>query len=387
MKHLYFYLCSALLTASFCLMSCQEDTESFNNKAFISSGQTTTLLLKGNSGIIEKTVQATIAKPTQQDIHISYKTDPSLIATYNAFYYDHAIELPEECYEIPEANAVISAGSIKSTIVSIYFKNLESLDRDLVYVLPVSISDVNMDILESGRTSYFIIKGAALINTAANISNIGLYPNLANADAMNNLEKLTAEALIRVDEFGKGISTIMGVEAKFLIRIGDSEPENQIQLATANGNLSDASWVLPTKEWVHVALTWDSADGAVNLYLNGVKKGNTKTSNYRSKVNWGVHHETESESRRGFWVGYSYKEDRDLKGDICEVRVWNRVLTAEEIKARNHFYMVEPDADGLVSYWKFDEGSGSSIKDYTVNGNHLVGSSTPTWKPVELPEK
>ena len=49
--------------------------------------------------------------------------------------------------------------------------------------------------------------------------------------------------------------------------------------------------------------------------------------------------------------------------------------------------MVEPDADGLVSYWKFDEGSGSSIKDYTVNGNHLVGSSTPTWKPVELPEK
>ena len=189
MKHLYFYLCSALLTASFCLMSCQEDTESFNNKAFISSGQTTTLLLKGNSGIIEKTVQATIAKPTQQDIHISYKTDPSLIATYNAFYYDHAIELPEECYEIPEANAVISAGSIKSTIVSIYFKNLESLDRDLVYVLPVSISDVNMDILESGRTSYFIIKGAALINTAANISNIGLYPNLANADAMNKLEK------------------------------------------------------------------------------------------------------------------------------------------------------------------------------------------------------
>ena len=134
-------------------------------------------------------------------------------------------------------------------------------------------------------------------------------------------------------------------------------------------------------------MTWDSADGAVNLYLNGVKKGNTKTSNYRSKVNWGVHHETESESRRGFWVGYSYKEDRDLKGDICEVRVWNRVLTAEEIKARNHFYMVEPDADGLVSYWKFDEGSGSSIKDYTVNGNHLVGSSTPTWKPVELPEK
>lgn len=387
MKHLYFYLCSALLTASFCLMSCQEDTESFNNKAFISSSQVSTLLLKGNSGIIEKTVQAAIARPAQQDIHISYKADLSLVATYNAAYYDHAIELPEECYEIPDAKAIISAGSVKSTTVSIYFKNLENLDRDLVYVLPVSIADINIGILESTRTSYFIIKGAALINTVANISNISLYPNLANADAMNNLDKLTAEALIRVDEFGKGISTIMGVEAKFLIRIGDSAPENQIQLATSNGNLTDASWVLPTKEWVHVALTWDSADGSVNLYLNGIKKGDTKTSNYRSKVNWGIHYNNESESQRGFWVGYSYKEDRDLRGDICEVRVWNRVLTADEIKDKNHFYMVEPDADGLVSYWKFDEGSGSSIKDYTVNGNHLVASSAPTWKPVALPEK
>lgn len=385
MKHLY--LCSALLTAFFCLMSCQEDTESFNNKAFISSGPITTLLLKGNSGVIERTVQAAIAKPAQQDIHISYKADPSLVETYNASYYDHAIELPEECYEIPEANAVINAGSTKSTAVSVYLKNLKSLDHDLVYVLPVSIADANMEILESGRTSYFIIKGAALINTVANISNISLYPNLANADAMNNLEQLTAEALIRVDEFGKGISTIMGVESKFLIRIGDSEPENQIQLATANGKLSDASWVLPTKEWVHVALTWDSADGAVNLYLNGVKKGDTKISDYRSKVNWGIHYNTESEYQRGFWVGYSYKEDRDLKGDICEVRVWNRVLTAEEIKAKNHFYMVEPDAAGLVSYWKFDEGSGSSIKDYTANGNHLVASFAPTWQPVELPQK
>lgn len=388
MKHSYIYLYSALLAVSVSITSCQKEMEAFSNKAFINSDKVSTLLLKGNSTVIEKTVQTSIAQPAQQDIHITYKVEPSLVATYNAAYYDNAIELPEECYKIPEPNAIINAGGVKSTEVSIFFQNLDNLDRDLIYVLPVTISEVNMDILESARTSYFVIKGAALINTVANITGIKLYPNFSNEGAMNNLDQITAEALLRVDEFGKTISTIMGIEGKFLIRIGDSGvPDNQIQLATSDGNVTDANWILPTKRWIHIALTWDSADGAVNLYLNGVKKGNTQTCKFRSKVNWGIHYDSESNSRRGFWVGYSYSDDRDLKGDICEVRIWNRILTNEEINAKNHFYNVEPDAEGLVSYWKFDEGGGNSIADHTANGNNLVASSTPMWKTVELPEK
>lgn len=388
MKHAYIYLYSALAIISLCMMSCQEDMETYSNKIFIDSNKVNTLLLKGESETIEKVLQASIAQTNPQDIHITYKADPSLIATYNAAYYDKAIELPEECYEIPNPQAVINAGSVKSTEVSIFFKNLDILDRDLVYVLPVTIAETDIDILESARTSYFIIKGAALINTVANITGNKLYPGLSDASVLNNLSQITAEALIRVDEFGKQISTIMGIEGKFLIRVGDAGvPDNQIQLATENGNITDANWGIPVREWVHIALTWNSTDGAVNVYINGAKKGNTQTSRFRGKVNWGVHYESETEKSRGFWVGYSYSDDRDLKGDICEVRIWNRILTEEEINAKNHFYTVEPDAEGLVSYWKFDEGNGSSIKDHTVYGNNLIANSAPAWKMVELPEK
>jgi len=42
---------------------------------------------------------------------------------------------------------------------------------------------------------------------------------------------------------------------------------------------------------------------------------------------------------------------------------------------------------GLVGYWKFNEGSGTTVKDYSGNGNHgtfaaISGDTTayPTWE-------
>ena len=81
-----------------------------------------------------------------------------------------------------------------------------------------------------------------------------------------------------------------------------------------------------------------------------------------------------------------YEAARYLDGDICECRIWNRVLTVEEIQAKNHFYYVDPKSEGLVAYWKFDEGQGMSITDY-ASGNNLTANKDLTWKPLELPEK
>lgn len=48
--------------------------------------------------------------------------------------------------------------------------------------------------------------------------------------------------------------------------------------------------------------------------------------------------------------------------------------------------MVDPHSEGLIAYWKFNEGTGSKIIDHTSNGNDLTGNTTPTWINVELPE-
>ena len=57
----------------------------------------------------------------------------------------------------------------------------------------------------------------------------------------------------------------------------------------------------------------------------------------------------------------------------------------EEIRG-NHFYYVDPKSEGLVAYWKFDEGQGVSITDY-ANENNLTANKDLIWKPLELPEK
>jgi hypothetical protein len=45
---------------------------------------------------------------------------------------------------------------------------------------------------------------------------------------------------------------------------------------------------------------------------------------------------------------------------------------------------------GLVGYWKFDEGSGTTVTDYSGNGNHgtfapISGDTTayPTWEKLD----
>ncbi len=74
-----------------------------------------------------------------------------------------------------------------------------------------------------------------------------------------------------------------------------------------------------------------------------------------------------------------------MDGKISEVRIWNKTLTEAEINEATHFYTVDTSSEGLVAYWKFDEGAGSTIKDYSVNGNDLTVDSVPGWTKVTLP--
>ena len=123
----------------------------------------------------------------------------------------------------------------------------------------------------------------------------------------------------------------------------------------------------------------------VKVYIDGVEK--LSGSLYMSSMDFGVEHSDESNGKpRCFWIGYSYNNDRYLDGYVSETRIWNRELTVEEINSANHFYKVEPDAEGLVAYWKFNEGAGKTIKDQTSYGNDLTVDSEPEWKAVTLPE-
>ena len=75
---------------------------------------------------------------------------------------------------------------------------------------------------------------------------------------------------------------------------------------------------------------------------------------------------------------------RYLDGSISEVRVWKRALTQNEIQ--NNMCYISPDYyQDMVAYWRFNEGGGSVIKDWTGNGWDISRSLNWT-EGVRCPE-
>lgn len=379
---------AAVALAAVALTGCKNEDLSkqhYDNKLFISASNfTDEMLIKGTMPSYEREITAGIAKPVGQDISIGFAAAPELFDHYRqAFYDEDAVLLPEQYYQFGETQTKIQAGSVTSIPVTIKFVDVNLLDKNERYVLPVTIRSVTgIDMLNSARSMYYIFKGAALINVVADITENRAWPDWKDASPVTNMRTFTLEALVYGNAFKNEISTIMGIEGKFLVRIGDSGVDpSQIQIASSN-NLTNSDLKLDAGRWYHVAVTFES--GNVKVYIDGAEKcsGNVGTSS----VNFGVAHSDESDGKpRCFWIGYSYASNRYLDGAISEVRIWNKALTADEINAPDHFYQVEPTSDGLVSYWKFDEGAGKTIKDQTSYGNDLTVGKELKWVTVSLP--
>ena len=313
---------------------------------------------------------------------------PSKVSVYNASYGTDAVELPSDMCVIESPEATIDAGATRSNAVTVSFVNLETLNRDLTYVMPVEVTDVQgIGVLASKNTTYFVFKGASLINVVADIAQNYLPITWTSTDLVRNMSAITVEALIRVRDFGtvdglkgEAMSTIFGIEGTFLVRIGDSGfPQNQVQLVNPGGNFPDGNSALglPTNEWVHVAVVYDTTTGDRIIYTNGEEIAHDQKASGTIDIS-----ETGED---GCYIGRAYNDERWLEGEIAELRIWNVQRTQEEIAS--HIYQVDPEtAEGLVAYWKFDEGAGRNIHDYSGNGNDIVANSDLTWTEVALPE-
>lgn len=379
MNKLYLFLswctCIALFSA------CQSSDEQFNNKAYI-SGTTmrNEIVVKGASQSVTKTLNVSLAKPAEKDITIHYVVESSLVSNYNKAYGEEAELLPDSCYTLKSTTATIPQGGVKSDDITIEFSKLDDIKGNRVCVLPVKAQSNDIELVQSQKVFYYVFKAGALINVVADIEQNYLSVNWKNPGVVNNLSKLTMEALIRARNFDRKISTVMGIEGYFLIRIGDAGfPPNQIQIATSDGNFpnADSNKGLPTNKWVHVALTYDSTTGEMVVYVNG-KEQSRGIKNVGS-VNLA------SGGSNPFYIGYSYSANRYLAGDIAECRIWNVVRSQADI-ARD-IYSVSPKSQGLVSYWKFDDETPLLVKDHTGNGNDATANKALKWTSVSLPER
>lgn len=168
------------------------------------------------------------------------------------------------------------------------------------------------------------------------------------------------------------ISSIMGTEVSdsnsAFLRLGDAGlANNKLQFVVSINNVQQklaSATALNANTWYHVAATYDGAN--MKIYINGTLDA---TKAQTGSVN----------STGAFNVGYLYNTSRNFNGKIDEVRVWKRALSQTEIS--QNMCNVSIPATSLAAYWKFNEGSGSSVQDTSGNGVTLTltGVDSSNW--------
>ncbi|UKB79418.1 endo-beta-N-acetylglucosaminidase H [Chryseobacterium sp. MEBOG07] len=168
------------------------------------------------------------------------------------------------------------------------------------------------------------------------------------------------------------ISSIMGTEVSdsnsAFLRLGDAGlANNKLQFVVSINNVQQklaSATALNANTWYHVAATYDGTN--MKLYINGALDA---TKAQTGSVN----------STGAFNVGYLYNTSRNFNGKVDEVRVWKRALSQTEIS--QNMCNVSVPATSLAAYWKFNEGSGSSVQDTSGNGVTLTltGVDASNW--------
>eukprot|EP00033_Pygsuia_biforma_P002390 GCRY01002646.1.p1 GENE.GCRY01002646.1~~GCRY01002646.1.p1 ORF type:complete len:581 (+),score=143.01 GCRY01002646.1:162-1904(+) len=145
------------------------------------------------------------------------------------------------------------------------------------------------------------------------------------------------------------------------------------------------SYASPFKQWFHIAVSWSSADGMVTLYINGQAQASSSKPISPGTPLIPAGGLVLGADQDGVLSGYEYKQT--FAGSMREVRLWNTVRTAAEIAAAYN-QTLPASATGsstLAGYWPLDEGAGDTLRDLSLQGNHLTRTThsklfgAPSW--------
>ena len=427
------------------------DDHKFDNVVYLDVSQTSPVQLatfSNNRPTYDCTLQAALTYPAGQDVQVSLEVDPSLVAAYNARYGTQWPMLDAKYYALSTETATIAAGRTVSEVVTLQLKELMgegeeqtgALPLDETYLVPVRISGASIDVLGGSDVAYYVVKRSSAITVAAQLGegNWINFPTLdkygANSQAWNGLTAMTYEALIYIDQFATSIvnasgntstvniSSVMGVEQYLLLRIGDTNFERQQLQFDGSGSGSqfgkfpgrDATKNLEAGRWYHVACTYDQTTQTVRVYVDGqIQSEETGVGiaipSKKNQINlamralydlWNTASEADKPqyetdetgyNKLGdayqFFIGKSYDDYRPLNGKIAEARVWSVARTPEQIW--ENMYDIENPADDptLLGYWKFNEGAGNTVRDYSMYGNDGVAETDIVWPAgIEIPK-
>ncbi len=191
--------------------------------------------------------------------------------------------------------------------------------------------------------------------------------------SLNPTIRLTLESWIK---FKKG-----GSQQSFII--SKSGYVNAYQLSTTNmGHQRNVVFNIAARSlksnsklkldvWYHVAATYDGK--MMKLYINGKLDAKAYAMGHLNISNEPV------------LIGKKNINSSDyFSGNIDEVRIWNIARTAKQIEKYQRL-LLDGDEDGLVGYWRMDDGCSYYGCDMSGNGNNVYLMEKTCWCTSTFP--
>ena len=176
---------------------------------------------------------------------------------------------------------------------------------------------------------------------------------------------ITLECWVNVDAFQASspyISQVIGTESagnSAFLRLGDADipAGNKIEFALQIGagavQLTSIS-TLETGRWYHIAGVYDGS--TMKIYIDGVEDASVAQSGSFT-------------SNSDFYIASNDGTERYLDGKVDEARIWSDARTPTEIQD-NMCSRLAGTEDNLLAYYRFDNGSGTTLSDVTANGHN-----------------
>ncbi len=158
------------------------------------------------------------------------------------------------------------------------------------------------------------------------------------------------------------------------------------------GEWRTADGTLPNNRWTHVCVTYSNSSTANDpiFYIDGTVVSATEVNAPSGTV-------TDDSTFNAVIGSYGPGMGAFFDGRLDEVRVYNRIFTAAEIK--NLYDRSAADktntgagqaqggsdlAAGLALYWPLDDGSGTNADDKSANANDGTLTNGPTWTTGQI---
>ncbi len=144
---------------------------------------------------------------------------------------------------------------------------------------------------------------------------------------------------------------------------------NTLRLALPSGGFDVSIPDLTPDTWHHVGLA--RSGDVFTLFWDGVPLASASAENLNLDYSGNL-----LIGRRGDGRGFFFN------GMMDEVRIWNVAQSQSEIQTNMSRLLLGTES-GLVAYWGFDDGSGSTAEDLSGHGNHgVLGAGNPESEPA-----